>query len=177
MEQLISAAKSEKELFFVAGPTTFGGKKGSGGERSRFQPAIRVHCENTFQRWSRNERNGGAGDRRAQSRRQSIDRYLSRLAGPVRESVARRRVARSELVRDFPVDRPTDGRDRFTERRAGLLFAAWHRLQREFDPDGKSAKDLRRFDLSAAEPDLGGQDRCAALSQLARRAVTHLGRR
>jgi len=27
MEQLISAAKSEKELFFVAGPTTFGGKK------------------------------------------------------------------------------------------------------------------------------------------------------
>ncbi|HEY3152958.1 MAG TPA: hypothetical protein VGK65_14965, partial [Candidatus Binatia bacterium] len=28
MEQLISAAKSEKELFFVAGPTTFGGKKG-----------------------------------------------------------------------------------------------------------------------------------------------------
>src|SRR6266404_8899543 len=27
-EQLISAAKNEKELFFVAGPTTFGGKKG-----------------------------------------------------------------------------------------------------------------------------------------------------
>ena len=27
-EQLISAAKNERELFFVAGPTTFGGKKG-----------------------------------------------------------------------------------------------------------------------------------------------------
>src|SRR6266550_2374660 len=27
-EQLISAAKNEKELFFIAGPTTFGGKKG-----------------------------------------------------------------------------------------------------------------------------------------------------
>ena len=27
-EQLISAAKNEKELFFIAGPMTFGGKKG-----------------------------------------------------------------------------------------------------------------------------------------------------
>jgi hypothetical protein len=28
IEQLVSAAKTEKDLFFVAGPTTFGGKKG-----------------------------------------------------------------------------------------------------------------------------------------------------
>src|SRR5262245_63206942 len=28
LEQLIAAAKNETELFFVAGPTTFGGKKG-----------------------------------------------------------------------------------------------------------------------------------------------------
>jgi hypothetical protein len=28
LEPLIAAAKSEKELFFIAGPTTFGGKKG-----------------------------------------------------------------------------------------------------------------------------------------------------
>jgi ABC-type Fe3+ transport system substrate-binding protein len=28
LEQLVTAAKNEKELFFVAGPTTFGGKKG-----------------------------------------------------------------------------------------------------------------------------------------------------
>ena len=28
LEQLSAVAKSEKELFFVAGPTTFGGKKG-----------------------------------------------------------------------------------------------------------------------------------------------------
>ena len=28
IEQLVSAARTEKDLFFVAGPTTFGGKKG-----------------------------------------------------------------------------------------------------------------------------------------------------
>ena len=27
-EQLVSAARAERDLFFVAGPTTFGGKKG-----------------------------------------------------------------------------------------------------------------------------------------------------
>jgi len=36
MEQLISAAKSEKELFFVAGPTTFGGKKGLAESEAAF---------------------------------------------------------------------------------------------------------------------------------------------
>jgi ABC-type Fe3+ transport system substrate-binding protein len=36
LEQLISAAKSEKELFFVAGPTTFGGKKGLAEIESAF---------------------------------------------------------------------------------------------------------------------------------------------
>ncbi len=29
LEQSIAAAKKESELYFVAGPTTFGGKKGS----------------------------------------------------------------------------------------------------------------------------------------------------
>ena len=28
LEQLVGAAKREKELSFIAGPTTFGGKKG-----------------------------------------------------------------------------------------------------------------------------------------------------
>jgi len=40
LDQLIAAAKSEKELYFVAGPTTFGGKKGlseiEGGFNKKF---------------------------------------------------------------------------------------------------------------------------------------------
>jgi iron(III) transport system substrate-binding protein len=47
LEQLIAAAKNEKELFFIAGPTTFGGKKGLAdieaafGKRFGFEAKIR----------------------------------------------------------------------------------------------------------------------------------------
>src|SRR5262245_62918198 len=49
-EQLIAAAKGEKELSFVAGPTTFGGKKGLAeieaafGKRFGFDAKIRFNA-------------------------------------------------------------------------------------------------------------------------------------
>jgi iron(III) transport system substrate-binding protein len=48
LEQLISAAKSEKELFFVAGPTTFGGKKGLGEIEAAFDKKFGLSAKIRF---------------------------------------------------------------------------------------------------------------------------------
>jgi len=60
-EQLISAAKNEKELFFVAGPTTFGGKKGLSEIEAAFNKRFGL--------------------------RKGVDRHLSRLTRPVRQFI------------------------------------------------------------------------------------------
>src|SRR4029453_4540866 len=47
-EQLISAAKNEKELFFVAGPTTFGGKKGLAESEAAFNQRFGFNAKIRF---------------------------------------------------------------------------------------------------------------------------------
>ena len=48
LEQLISAAKSEKELFFIAGPTTFGGKKGLAEIEAAFDKKFGLNAKIIF---------------------------------------------------------------------------------------------------------------------------------
>src|SRR5438046_10474596 len=47
-EQLISAATNEKELFFIAGPTTFGGKKGLSEIEAAFNKRLGLNARIRF---------------------------------------------------------------------------------------------------------------------------------
>jgi hypothetical protein len=85
-EQLISAAKNEKELFFVAGPTTFGGKKGLSEIEAAFNKRFGLNARIRFSAGP--EMNAMAARvQRVQSRRQGVDRHLSRLTRPVRQFI------------------------------------------------------------------------------------------
>ena len=48
LEQLVTAAKNEKELFFVAGPTTFGGKKGLAEIEAAFDKRFGLNAKIRF---------------------------------------------------------------------------------------------------------------------------------
>ena len=48
LEQLIASAKNEKELFFVAGPTTFGGKKGLAEIEAAFEKRFGLNAKIRF---------------------------------------------------------------------------------------------------------------------------------
>ena len=48
LEQLVTAAKNEKELFFVAGPTTFGGKKGLAEIEAAFDKRFGLNAKLRF---------------------------------------------------------------------------------------------------------------------------------
>ena len=142
LEQLISAARNEQEFFFVAGPTTFGGRKGLSEVEAAFNKRFGLQSRIRFSAGPEMNAMAARVISEYKSRRQSIDGYLSWLIGSICESLSRKRVGRSQLVRDLSMDRSSYGRDRFETRPIGLLIAARNYLQFQSDRRGQGAEKL-----------------------------------
>jgi len=61
LDQLIAAARTEKELYFVAGPTTFGGKKGLSEIEAAFNRKFGINSRIVFTAGPGNEFDGRTG--------------------------------------------------------------------------------------------------------------------
>jgi hypothetical protein len=124
LQQLIAAAKSEKELDFAAGPTTFGGRKGLAEIEAAFNKASVL----THNFASAREMNAMAARVISEHAggKATTDMYLGSLAFAALQRVTRSK--RSTGQEPF-LDYAGDGRDGAQKRRAGLLVAARHYIQ------------------------------------------------
>ena len=176
MEQLVAAAKSEKELSFIAGPTTFGGKKGLAEIEAAFAKRFGFDAKIRFAAGP--EMNAMAARVISEFKaggKATTDIYLGSL-GQFANLARENALEEINWSGTFPwIARPME---ETVSRRGVLVYSSPRGIiyNSNLIPADKAPKSYEDFDRSEAEPDLGRQDRRAALSQLAGRAVAHLGR-
>ena len=154
VDQLIAAAKSEKELSFIAGPTTFGGKKGLAEIEAAFAKRFGFDAKIRFAAGP--EMNAMAARVISEFKaggKATTDIYLGSL-GQFANLARGKRLGRGQLVGNVSGS-PAHGRDG-SGAAFGLFIATRHHLQFQSDSSGQGAEDYE--DLSIlAKPDLDGK--------------------
>ena len=142
MDQLIAAAKSEKELSFIAGPTTFGGKKGLAEIETAFAKRFGIDAKIRFAAGP--EMNAMAARVISEFKaggKATTDIYLGSL-GQFANLARENALEEINWSGTFPWIARPHGRDGFPARRFGLFIAARHHLQFQSDSSGQGAEEL-----------------------------------